>query len=72
MNIEQRLAKNVSSEKPLISEIISKPNESIFKDQRINHHIIPDFNLLKVNSPIAYYASEIDLKNVSNLDFRIF
>ena len=62
MNIEQRPVKPESSNKPLISEIESKPTETKLPEKKV---LVPEFNLLKIDQPNEYYASEIDLKNVN-------
>lgn len=61
MNIEQRPPKSDPPKKPLICELESKPNKLKYSDTEV---LVPDFNLLKVDEPQEYYASEIDLKNV--------
>lgn len=60
MNIEQRPPKADPRTKPLISEITNEDEEL----RKPETHA-PEFNLIKVDGPRAYYASEIDLKNVS-------
>lgn len=60
MNIEQRPPKPDPRTKPLISEITSE----VKSKKPVT--IAPEFNLIKVDGPRAYYASEIDLKNVSS------
>lgn len=62
MNIEQRPPKADPRTKPLISEIT---NENEDEESRKPETHAPEFNLIKVDGPRAYYASEIDLKNVS-------
>lgn len=59
MNIEQRPPKPDPRTKPLISEITDEDTES-----KKPETLAPEFNLIKVDGPRAYYASEIDLKNV--------
>ena len=61
MHIEQRPPKPAPQKKPLISEIKSNLTRINSSDTKL---ITPDFNLLKVDEPKEYYASEIDLKNV--------
>lgn len=60
MNIEQRPPKPDPRTTPLISEIKDVDSES-----KKPVALAPEFNLIKVDGPRAYYASEIDLKNVS-------
>lgn len=63
MNIEQRSVKPDPQKKALISELEPKPETKVIPiDKKIS---VPDFNLIKVDSSRRFYASEIDLKNVS-------
>lgn len=58
MNIEQRPPKNKpateTKDKPAAPKIVPVEQEIL----------APDFVLLKVDGPPAYFASEIDMKNV--------
>lgn len=63
MNIEQRPPKTEPQlRKPLICEIDSEQKSGVTTDAS---KLVPDFNLIKVNKPNEYYASEVDLKDVS-------
>lgn len=66
MNIEQRPVNEEVSKKTMITEIGTIKRDTLTPEKKTNI-ITPDFNLIKINSPKTYYASEVDLKNVSSL-----
>lgn len=66
MNIEQRPVNEEVSKKTMITEIGTNKKDIVIPEKKTNT-ITPDFNLIKINSPKPYYASEVDLKNVSSL-----
>lgn len=67
MNIEVRPVKEDVPKKALITEIETKKNDSDNASGKKVKAVTPDFNLIKIDTPDKYYASEVDLKNVSNL-----
>ncbi len=66
MNIEQRDVKDPAAKKNLISEIEPKESEAETVTNKNSSTVIPDYILMKLNSPGPRLFGEIDLKEVSN------
>ncbi|XP_065215144.1 PIH1 domain-containing protein 1-like [Planococcus citri] len=65
MNIEQRPVKQDPPKQPLISEIITKEQKV---PARESNFTTPDYNLIKIDGSRQFYATEIDLKDVTSKD----